>query len=224
MAVTCACFTGCEANFNAEFNGTNINGTVEADPGPSPVPLPPPVPPGTPDLDAFKETYYPFARAACFQCHESIIDPGIASTDLSTAFAAALPYASLIDPGQSLLITRAEDGHCGTMACTSNPDGMNALIAWSEAASLTAFQNTFYRYATTNGCVNCHSSVQLPLLASPQPGQAFVFTKNYVDLKDPPQSAVVYFAGNGHCGEGCIDSSSALIAVTAWADQLAAGD
>jgi len=184
--------------------------------------LPPGPTPGA--LAAFQDTFYTYARANCAECHATLQTPLFAADSLSAAFTASLPYADLINPGNSELVSYAMNGHCGEASCSDSTNALGAVQAWSSQASFIAFQNTFYPYALAK-CSACHGVVGIPLFAASDPSSAFQVASSLSGLGDPTSSLLVTYAGNGHCATtACQDDADALSAVQAWASQLASGD
>jgi hypothetical protein len=92
--------------------------------------------------------------------------------------------------------------------------------------ALQAFQNSFYPFAVAT-CGGCHSDKpnqgvlvpQNPLFASSIPTFAYVVAKPFVDFKNPANSLLAQYAGNGHCGIPSVcGSASAAVAtlLTTW--------
>lgn len=192
---------------------------------------------------AFQTTFYPFAVTNCAQCHNGSVSgaPAFASSDVNTAYAAALPLANLSTPSMSTIATYAGNGHCGVSNCQNNSAAaISAISAWAlaaaasnapsgpSAAQISAFQTTYYPFATT-ACYQCHTSSSqypagnLPLFAATNVQSAYAEANSLIDFNDIANSPLVTYASNGHCNApvmefNCTDNSGpALTAAMAWA-------
>ncbi|HEX6835724.1 MAG TPA: hypothetical protein VF334_04085, partial [Polyangia bacterium] len=92
--------------------------------------------------------------------------------------------------------------------------------------ALASFQSSFYSVAVSM-CGGCHNEKpnegvlvpQNPLFACSNVDFAYTAAKPFVDFKTPPNSLLVQYAGNNHCGipTKCGGGSAAVLAaVTAW--------
>ncbi len=78
-------------------------------------------------LNAFTSGFYAFAKSqGCVRCHDNNISPPIASSDVNTAYQAAMGTRTssntrLVDfnnPSASVLADFAGNSHCGVLACS----------------------------------------------------------------------------------------------------------
>ncbi len=84
------------------------------------------------------------------------------------------------------------------------------------AASMQAYQSTFYAFTQTQGCVQCHGGNVHPAFAAPDIATAYAqvrgnqigSTKPLIDFYAPSTSIIIQYAGNGHCAATpCSDPS-----------------
>ncbi|MBS1962130.1 MAG: hypothetical protein JST04_07940 [Bdellovibrionales bacterium] len=99
---------------------------------------------GTTPIGVYKSQVYPYLRTNCMDCHSSMA-PAFAGSDSTASYATAKPYLNAASPSQSVLYSRANDGHCGSSVCQkSGTDFNSGMQAWGAAE--------------TNPPANCASS------------------------------------------------------------------
>ena len=84
----------------------------------------------------FQQTVYAFGRTNCVECHGGTQVPLFATADVNASYTAALNYVNFTDIPYSSFVNMANNGHCGTPACSSNGNAMIQLInQWQQAYS-----------------------------------------------------------------------------------------
>lgn len=99
----------------------------------------------TTGIEAFKDTYYTFARANCVSCHGVSQGPLFATADLNASYAAAKDssYVNFALPASSKLAIYSGNGHCGMPNCQTNATvAAEAITAWAEVELAAANSGT----------------------------------------------------------------------------------
>jgi hypothetical protein len=126
-----------------------------------------------------------------------------------TAFAAWAAAAALAGAACSGSQADPWKAQSNAQPDTSTPDG-----GPPATSALSAFQSSFYAFATTN-CSQCHASAQQPYFASTDVMTAYDAAKPLASFGNPANSILAQFAGNSHCGIAADCGSNTPAVITA---------
>jgi len=93
------------------------------------------IPQGATGLEAFKNTFYPFAVRNCVSCHGASQAPLFAVSNVTNAYNIARDssYVSFTSISSSKLVTYSGNGHCGTAGCAANSAAAAVQVqAWAD--------------------------------------------------------------------------------------------
>jgi hypothetical protein len=196
-------------------------------------------------IGVFKSSVYNLTTAKCAGCHKSDQAPLIADDDVNSAYAAAKSEVSWNDLGNSKLLAKIDDGHCGPYCSGPYTAAMaNYLSTWAMAegysgninspnpgssgsptpsptagaSGISVFQTTVYPYALAN-CSGCHNGSQTPNFAVTSVNNAYLAAKSVVNFSAPATSKLYSQSMNGHCGQAvCMTNGTAMLnAIQTWA-------
>jgi hypothetical protein len=120
-------------------------------------------------------------------------------------------------------------GWCLAACAAQHESAVKSERKGYSTKGLTAFQNGFYAFAHTQGCVKCHAASQHPTFAAADILVAYDETRGnqlgsmepLIDFTRPDDSIIADYAGNKHCKDTpCSDPVNSEIVkglLEAWA-------